>query len=504
MSERTFLKGALFLSLAGIFSKIMGLILKMRLSVILGPEGSGIYSYPQQFYVMMIAISATGFASSISKLVAEKRSVGKMREAHRVFRVSLVVMLVLSGIITFLMLLFIPVAMKIWGESVYYAYIAVAVGPIFVSIMTSFRGYFQGMQLMQATSVSQVFESAARLVFGLGLAAFFAGASVAKAAGGASFGAAAGGVVGFGIILIYYMKNRGGIMSDLETDHHPQDKTSWQLAKELIAFTLPITVNSVIVPLMPLFDSLLIKPRAVAGGYSPEMVDKMYAWLSSAVTVNGLPLTFTLALAVSLIPAVSKAVAKNDMPEANRKINLSLRLGFLIGFPCFMGFLVIPEEIMVLLFPTFAGSGYVLQAYAICLIFMIVSQLMSYSLQGIGRPRIATKNLMIGSAIKLFLSYFLIAWEPAVGASIATLSAYLFISISNFRAVKHFTQIQFDKRILYAPMTASIVMGIGTYFVNRFFANTLLSIGTAAVIYFVGVVVFGGIRKDEIKEMIGR
>ena len=182
MSERTFLKGALFLSLAGIFSKIMGLILKMRLSVILGPEGSGIYSYPQQFYVLMIAVSATGFASSISKLVAEKRSVGKMREAHRVFHVSLVVMLALSAVITLLMLLFTPVAMKIWGDSVYYAYIAVAVGPIFVSIMTSFRGYFQGMQLMQATSVSQVFESAARLAFGLGLAVFFAGSSVAKEA----------------------------------------------------------------------------------------------------------------------------------------------------------------------------------------------------------------------------------------------------------------------------------------------------------------------------------
>lgn len=504
MSERTFLKGALFLSLAGIFSKVMGLILKMRLSVILGPEGSGIYSYPQQFYVLMIAISATGFASSISKLVAEKRSVGKMREAHRVFHVSLVVMLVLSAAITVVMLLFTPIAMKIWGDSVRYAYLAVAIGPVFVSVMTSFRGYFQGMQLMQATSVSQIFESAARLVFGLGLAAFFASNSIPKAAGGASFGAAAGGVLGFGIILLYYMRNRSKIMTELQADQHKQEKSAWELAKELITFTLPITINSVIVPLMPLFDSLLIKPRAIAGGYSPETVDRMYAWLSSAVTVNGLPLTFTLALAVSLIPAVSKAVAQGRMDEANRKINLSLRLGFLIGFPCFAGFMVIPEEIMVLLFPTFAGSGYVLRAYAMCLIFMIVSQLMSYSLQGIGRPRIATKNLMIGSAIKLVLSYFLIVWEPAIGASVASLASYIYISSMNTVAVKRYANLRFDKKIIYAPLGASAVMALATYGVNQIFGHTLISIAVAMVSYFVILFVFGGIRRDEIREMIGR
>jgi len=51
---------------------------------------------------------------------------------------------------------------------------------------------------------------------------------------------------------------------------------------------------------------------------------------------------------------------------------------------------------------------------------------------------------------------------------------------------------------------ASVIMAVATYGVNQIFGHTLISIGVAMVSYFAVLFVFGGIRKEEISEMIGR
>ncbi len=68
--------------------------------------------------------------------------------------------------------------------------------------MSVFRGFFQGMQNMNYTAISQVIEQLGRVIFGVGLAYILLPMGIEYSAGGAAIGAAAGGLLG-GIYLFF-------------------------------------------------------------------------------------------------------------------------------------------------------------------------------------------------------------------------------------------------------------------------------------------------------------
>ena len=78
----------------------------------------------------------------------------------------------------------------------YYALLGISFAPFVISIMTIYRGFFQGLQNMTPSGVSQILEQLGRVVIGVGLAIFLLPKGIEFAAGGAAFGAAAGGVIG--------------------------------------------------------------------------------------------------------------------------------------------------------------------------------------------------------------------------------------------------------------------------------------------------------------------
>ena len=55
----------------------------------------------------------------------------------------------------------------------YYSLIGISFAPIIISIMTVFRGFFQGLQNMTPSAISQILEQIGRVVFGVGLAVIF-------------------------------------------------------------------------------------------------------------------------------------------------------------------------------------------------------------------------------------------------------------------------------------------------------------------------------------------
>ena len=74
MKKDNFLKGAAILGAAGILVKIMGAFFRIPLGNIIGSEGLGYYQVGYPIYTFLLAFSAAGFPTAISKLVSEKRA----------------------------------------------------------------------------------------------------------------------------------------------------------------------------------------------------------------------------------------------------------------------------------------------------------------------------------------------------------------------------------------------------------------------------------------------
>ena len=192
-NTRSFLKGALILSVAGFFVKGIGFLNWIILSRVLGAEGIGLYQMAYPVYLLALSLSSAGLPVAISIVTAEKLARGDYRGAGRVFHVSLSV-LTLTG-------LFLSLAVWTGAQSLielklirdpraYYSILALAPAIFFVTLLSSFRGYLQGWQRMTPTAVSQVVEQLLRVATMLIFASLLLPQGIEYAAAGATLGAA--------------------------------------------------------------------------------------------------------------------------------------------------------------------------------------------------------------------------------------------------------------------------------------------------------------------------
>jgi stage V sporulation protein B len=157
MTKQTFLKGAAILGLAGLLVKIIGAFYRIPLAYIIGPEGMGLYQMAYPIYTTLLYISVAGIPTAISKMVAERIALGHRRDAHRVFMISFKLLLILGIITTVLLLLATPLlALYLKNQKSLYPLLAIAPSLFFVSMISAYRGYFQGMQQMVPTALSQI------------------------------------------------------------------------------------------------------------------------------------------------------------------------------------------------------------------------------------------------------------------------------------------------------------------------------------------------------------
>ena len=131
--DNKFLRGAAILSIAGIIVKILGAIYRIPLSNIIKPEGMGYYQTAYPIYNLLLTLSNAGFPVAIAKLVSERNALGDYRNAHKVFKVSLVG-LSIGGLLSALFLTYgaKPIVDYIGNSNAYYALLAMVPALVFV------------------------------------------------------------------------------------------------------------------------------------------------------------------------------------------------------------------------------------------------------------------------------------------------------------------------------------------------------------------------------------
>ncbi len=186
--------------------QVFGAAFRIPLANIIGDAGMGYYQTAYPIYIFLLVFSTNGAPAAISKLVSERLAVGKYKEAHRVFKTAFFLMSAI-GIVAFSIVFFgaghIVSAVK--NHNAYIVLIAIAPALLFAPIMSVFRGYFQGMQIMSPTAQSQILEQLVRITVGLGLAVFLMKNVVNYVSKGVEY-AAAGATLGTSIGPLFGMK----------------------------------------------------------------------------------------------------------------------------------------------------------------------------------------------------------------------------------------------------------------------------------------------------------
>lgn len=513
--NNNFLKGAAILGIAGVIVKILGAVYRIPLTNIIMNEGMGYYQTAYPLYTLLLTISTAGFPIAIAKIVSEKRAIGDFKGAYKVFKVALAGLFI-AGLLTSLFVFFTAegIVERLGNSNAYYSLIALVPALLLVPIMSAFRGFFQGYQEMTPTAQSQIVEQFFRVALGLLLTYFLIDKGIPIAAGGASFGGSAGAIGGTIVIGIIYLYRRKEISKELETSITTKEYKVETIIKDLLIIAIPITIGAAIVPIMDTIDVVIVLKRLQAIGYTEAEANGLYGNLKGmAQTLINLPQVFSIAIAMSLVPAISDANARKDKKGVESITSSGIRMTLLIGLPCALGLFVLARPIIGLLYyksdiETIINTGNILTILSIGVIFLTLVQVLSSILQGLGKPMIPAINLFIGAIAKVILSYTLTGMTNIniYGAAISTVVAFAIAAILDLISVLTYSKIKLNvKDVFIKPSISAIGMAIAAMISYYFLMDivgeklsTVLAVLVGGILYLILLIITGSITSEDL------
>ncbi|MFS0874099.1 putative polysaccharide biosynthesis protein [Paenibacillus xylanilyticus] len=427
------LQGAFILGLAAIISKVIGAFQKIPLQNLGGDGVFGIYNTVYPFYMLIITVAAAGLPVAVSKFVAEENALGRPEEGKRIIRLSSILLGSIGLILALLMYMGAPFIGHLIGNGhVIPSLRAASLALLFVPLMTGLRGYFQGLQQMVPTAVSQVVEQTIRVTVMIMLLLWLMrhDASLETIAAGAMLGSVAGGIVGLVTMLAYlYGHGRKSKKTDLRTggaisNEREQVRTNGQWIRTLLLYAIPVCLGSLAVPLMNLVDTFTV-PRLLRS----EGLDEVESMVSFGIYNRGLPLVqlvtmLATSLSVLFIPAMAEARLKGGPEAVRQQAGTALRWFWLIGLAASAGLAVLAEPINRMLYGDAAGTE-ALRYMALTAAGSTVSIIAAALLQGLGAVRAPAFSMLAAAGVKALLNVLLVPALGISGAALAGAVAYM-------------------------------------------------------------------------------
>ncbi|MBN6187395.1 polysaccharide biosynthesis protein [Aneurinibacillus sp. BA2021] len=517
----SFLKGAAILGAGALLSKLLGVVYRIPYQNITGDLGYYVYTQVYPLYSALLILATAGFPIAISKFVAEKLAVGDVYGARKIFRVSAGV-LALTGCLFFILLwIGAPLlAGFMKDERLAMPIRSVSFALLIVPVMAAMRGYFQGHHDMVPTAVSQISEQFVRVATIIILSYWFMKTSgdVYLAGSGAVFGAVTGACFAFVALLFFWRRNQKiqqQVSNDASLRQTFREESVKDIARKLFYYAIPICLGSLVLPLMQLADSFTVVSMLIRGGDDAET-----AYALKGIFDRGQPLVqfaafLATALSLSLVPAIAEARALNQHRLITGRTELALRLTFLIGLPASIGLAIVAGPVNVMLYENDNGTA-ALTVLSFTTIFSTLGITLAGILQGMGEVNLPVRNLLIGVIVKLLLNIVLIPFFGILGASIATVCAYLISTLLNVYAVKHLTGARFDlKEFFMKPFLAVTMMGLaafvarqaaerelaGVFSSDRLYATgvSLAAVGAGVVMYAIALFLSGTVRRADLE-----
>ena len=464
MKKQSFLTGAVILMIANAISKILGAVFKIPLTYILNEDGMAVFNIAFEVYIMFLSFIISGLPFAISKMVAESNSRGEYSKTHRIVKIS-TILLVCIGIVGSVALYFgspfFALAMK--EEKAIYAIQMIAPSIFFVALGTAYKSYYQGVSNMIPTALSQVTEAIVKLAAGYYLAVLFLNYGVEKTAGGAIMGVTAGEIIAILMIMYFYGRDKKYVKSE--------KSDTAEILKELMSIALPLLCASVVANAINVADTTLVRSRLLDGGFSSDEARFLYgAYTGYALTVFHLPVGILATLGVSILPVIAGAIAVNNTKKAQTATDIGIRLAVMLSMPCAVIMYLMSNEILTV-------------------IMMCVTQITSAILQSAGKIMLPFFTALCGSAVKLSMSWYLIAMPEIniYGSAISSNAAYILVMILNLIAIRKCLSLKLNiTAIIIKPAIATVLM-FGVMYISSNYISAILGDGFVYLAVMCGI-----------------
>ncbi len=496
--KNTFFGGMATMAVALAVVKVIGAIYKVPIRRMLGDSYTD-FSNAYDIYTVLVNISIAGFPAALSRMVATSRALGRERQARKTLRLALILLFTL-GLGSFLLMFFgsDALAARMGDTQAAQAIRYLAPAVLCVSCMGCFRGYFQGSSNMRPTAVSQVIEALGKLVIGLPLVWLATAIGREKEAPAfAILGVTLGSALALLYMLVCYARRpREGDLQNGETDR------AGKILREFLAIAIPITLTASAVSVINVIDAALVQSRLqTALALTEDQSRNLYAAYAGAKNIYNLPASFMMAVTVSVIPAVSAALAVGRKGKASRLVKATYHITALLIFPMGAGICVLAEPIVRLLYgPKDAElAGRLLAILGVASIFVSLVSVSNAVLQSYGRQNLPVL-VMIGAGLAMLAVDYVLVGNPALGihgSPIGTLCCYVLAATVDLALIHRLTARPPNYfRVFFGPALATAGMAVvawGAYHLAHLVLGNTLSVLVAilcAVVVYVFLVVW--------------
>lgn len=513
MKKQSFLGGALVLAVATALIKVIGAVFTIPLANLLGKEGMGYFYVSYDIYSVLLIVSTAGLPVAVSRMVSEAETRGRHREVRKIFSVAMKAF-VAVGLVGFVLMFFgaEQLANLMSNPNAGLAVRTLAPAVLFVAIMSAFRGYFQGRRNMIPTAVSQIIEAVSKLIVGFGLAYMLVQSGMGNdwGAAGAIAGVMLGTVLGALYLFVVKLRERRSVPA-LEGD--PHCRSGRQLLSVLLKIAIPITIGSSVLSLVNFIDSAQVLGRLQsAAGFSYEAANGLYGIYGNVRKLFNFPAAFIVPFTVSVIPALTAAIAKRDRRGVHNTVGAALRITSLLAMPAGLGMAVLSWPIMNLIYfnqPDEWGVGSaLLSVLGIAVVLNCVVLMTNAILQAFGRVNAPVITMAIGGIVKIVVNFILVG-IPSVniyGAPVGTCLCFGTIAVLNLffisRVVPEAPNLVklFGKSLVCSLIMAGVAWGSYSLlaFVLPSKVAVLGAIALAVVVYLVLVIFLRAITRSDL------
>ena len=430
----------------------------------------GIYQMIFPLYSLILTLTSSAMPSCLSSVVSDKLQNGEGDSIGSFVASAKKYLIVVCGVATLIFFFIAYPSAKLQGDiRGFLPYLIIAPSIFFVGLTTLYRGVFQGYLNMKVSALSQVIEQVVKLAFGL-LIAYILRDDLILSVSGAVLAVTISEVVAY-----LYVRWKGKTLAVFD-NNIKAEKGSW---RRLLRFILPMTLAFSISPLICFIESRILIGSCGAVCFG------LFAGCS--LTIVGIPVALVSALGAVVIPSMSKGGQKDFS-----LISLSLRTTMIIVGLSAIGFFLLSNEIVELLFGGFNASERdilsTLIKYSSISVFLFGINLITTSiLYGMGKPKIPLYATIGGGVLKLIVVFALVGKFGIISAVIGDCVLYFVASLVNLIYIIGKGKIYFPKGFYLSFLSMLLFSYIAVELTRLAVSGTVFLILAIIAVAIVGV-----------------
>ena len=490
--SNTLLIGGLTSTAGMIITKAIGLLYVAPFRAMIGAENYIYYAAGYEVYDLILTISLAGLPFAIAAIVSKYMELEDYKTVMLLKKISHGLLGVFGFIGASAVILFVNSIISTRGvisadKAVIYrnVYLIMSLSIFTVPLLSSYRGFFQGIKDFKSYSISQIVEQVSRVSFLLGLGGLSIYVFNSEKIYGVYIALVATAISAISAILYLsvYKKSEISKVADLASLQLGPAKEVVVLVKELFRFAIPYLFSVILANRFGFTNMFLLPTSLQSFGYSSEAT-QIYTSLitNEAVKLMSIPVVLATGFAVAIIPQMSQSLVRNDVRAIERDVTLSVESVLYIGLPILCAMYLLSEEIYFILFggssEIVAMGGQVLKAHVVVGILGNLMPVINALTMTLNLRRQTLMVLLVSFIINfitfpLFIAAF--GWVGALVTMLVTTAIVVFYSIFIIRK-RYKNSFKYTLRKLLFISVGLCAMALSFYLLKAF-GLTVISLG---------------------------